>query len=116
MIEKPTVLILGAGASEPYGFPTGGELQDEIIDGCQREDSPIWGHLSNLAFTSLAIQDFGKQLLHAKRPSVDRFLESRENPYLRIGTAAIVSALIPKEDPSIVSKYRIRDGYKAEED
>jgi len=116
MIEKPTVLILGAGASEPYGFPTGGELQDEIIDGCQREDSPIWGHLSKLEFDSLEIQDFGKQLLFAKRPSVDRFLESRETPYLRIGTAAIVSALIPKEEPSIVSKYRNRDGYNAEED
>ena len=30
MIEKKTVLVLGAGASKPYGFPTGGELQDEI--------------------------------------------------------------------------------------
>ena len=108
-------MILGAGASEPYGFPTGGELQDAIIDGCQREDSPISGHLSKLGFNSLAIQDFGNQLLRAKRTSVDRFLESRET-YLGIGTAAIVSALIPIEDPTSVFKYRGRDGYRPEED
>jgi len=28
---RPTVFILGAGASWPYGFPTGGELRSEII-------------------------------------------------------------------------------------
>jgi hypothetical protein len=29
-ISKPTVLILGAGASKPYGFPTGEELFDGV--------------------------------------------------------------------------------------
>jgi len=32
MIKEKTVLILGAGASKPYGFPTGEELRREIID------------------------------------------------------------------------------------
>jgi len=32
MIEKKTVLILAAGASKPYGFPTGEELLREIVD------------------------------------------------------------------------------------
>ncbi len=32
MITEPTVFILGAGASKPYGYPTAGELRDAIID------------------------------------------------------------------------------------
>ena len=31
MITHPTVFILGAGASKPYGFPTGKELRVQII-------------------------------------------------------------------------------------
>lgn len=31
MIEKRTVFILGAGASKPYGLPTGNELRCDII-------------------------------------------------------------------------------------
>ncbi len=30
MITKPTVLVLGAGASKPYGYPLGGELLEYI--------------------------------------------------------------------------------------
>ena len=33
MIRKPTVLILGAGASKPYRFPSGERLVRLIIDG-----------------------------------------------------------------------------------
>ena len=32
MITKPTVFILGAGASKPYGYPTGDGLKDFIVD------------------------------------------------------------------------------------
>ena len=32
MIAIPTCLILGAGASMPYGFPSGEELKWQIID------------------------------------------------------------------------------------
>ena len=38
MIEKPTVLILGAGASNHVGFPLGNGLKNEI---CNRIDSII---------------------------------------------------------------------------
>ncbi|MCH7950707.1 MAG: WbqC family protein [Candidatus Dadabacteria bacterium] len=31
MITNPTVFILGAGASKPYGFPTGMGLKNEIL-------------------------------------------------------------------------------------
>lgn len=32
MIDKKTVFILGAGASCPYGYPSGAKLREEIID------------------------------------------------------------------------------------
>ena len=32
MIERPTLFVLGAGASEPYGYPTGAELRRYICD------------------------------------------------------------------------------------
>jgi hypothetical protein len=32
MITTPTVLVLGAGASYPYGFPTGKGLRDLICE------------------------------------------------------------------------------------
>jgi len=31
VINENTVLIIGAGASAPYGFPTGSELRSEIL-------------------------------------------------------------------------------------
>jgi hypothetical protein len=31
MIKRPTVFVLSAGASCPYGFPTGEGLVDEVV-------------------------------------------------------------------------------------
>jgi len=44
---KSTILILGAGASKPYGYPTAGELRNDIIKeypGVIRETSNLLGH------------------------------------------------------------------------
>ena len=32
MIKTPTVFVLGAGASQPFGFPLGFELRDSAIN------------------------------------------------------------------------------------
>ena len=37
MITVPTTLILGAGASEPYGFPLGVGLLNKV---CELENAP----------------------------------------------------------------------------
>jgi len=31
MISRATVFVLGAGASMPYGFPSGKELRDNVL-------------------------------------------------------------------------------------
>ena len=40
MLTRSTVLILGAGASKPFGFPTGIELSEQVFD----KLSPAEGH------------------------------------------------------------------------
>jgi len=40
MITRRTVFVLGAGASYPYGLPTGEELVDEIVALPRRTSSP----------------------------------------------------------------------------
>jgi hypothetical protein len=32
VITQPTVLVLGAGASADYGYPTGQELKNQVIE------------------------------------------------------------------------------------
>ncbi len=44
MFEKETLLILGAGASKPYGFPLGGQLVKDIVTAI-RKDSVFFPYL-----------------------------------------------------------------------
>ena len=37
MIRTPTVLVLGAGASMEYGFPSGERLRQQIVEGLSTE-------------------------------------------------------------------------------
>lgn len=39
MITEPTVFVLGAGASKPYGYPTGEDLRDQILTNFKNEAS-----------------------------------------------------------------------------
>ncbi len=105
MINIPTVLVLGAGASNPYGFPLGIGLRDsvcgmmgpEIIGapGPLIDDEPREpGVLDELG----ELTDFVSALRNSGYTSVDWFLE--DNPqFIEVGKRSIASALIPFEDP-----------------
>lgn len=83
MITKPTVLVLGAGASIPYGFPSGLELVEKISE------------FSRSASEDEGFEDLKEPLraLHlglsvSRTPSIDYFLS--QNPSLKeIGKQAI---------------------------
>jgi hypothetical protein len=97
MISKKTVLILGAGASMPYGFPSGRDLKQVIL----RHLDPSTGSklpatLNRLGISAWTIKDFYKNLAYSGRPSVDAFLEHRPE-FLKIGKLAITLCLIPYE-------------------
>ena len=92
MIEKRTVLVLGAGASKPYGFPTGRELIREIAAGLKNTGSEVAQLLSAHGHEPSELAKFSDALLDSAQPSVDVFLENRAE-YLEAGKAAIAAAL-----------------------
>ncbi len=117
MIRTPTVLVLGAGASEPYGFPTSEQLLEDIVDASQQiRNNPIGRWLVQCGFSEPDITHFGRELQYSKRPSVDRFLELRGDEFLKIGTTAIAVALIPKEHQGVLMRFRKGEGYRRELD
>ena len=74
MIEKKTTLILGAGASKPYGLPLGFELRDIILRTPYLTSSNIWPKNKKTPdYTT-----FCKELSTSGYGSVDAFLENRE--------------------------------------
>ena len=82
MIANPTTLILGAGASVPFGYPTGTELREQIIKRIgMRVNDPRYEELLNRFQWSLV-------------SSIDAFLAEEQNHHLQdIGRVAIVAAL-----------------------
>jgi hypothetical protein len=94
MIAKHTVLVLGAGASKPYGFPSGQELRDSVI----LQDHEIWRHETTLSlgFSKDSYKAFIEDLSHSGFASVDAFLEESESSK-GIGKAAIALQLLTAE-------------------
>ena len=103
MITKPIVLILGAGASSTYGFPTGENLVLSIISNLRplsinesRGPNDWVQSLKNeFGFMEEEIYHFQDQLKYS-RISVDLFLEYRPE-FLKIGKLAIALCLISHE-------------------
>ena len=114
MIDEPTLFVLGAGASQPYGFPTGEKLINEIIAildpestnvGYQRIQERIIASLEGSTETDderlSRMAEFRKTLVGANAPSIDEFLSSTKQKYAQIGTRAIAAVLLEKERESV---------------
>lgn len=71
MIKTPTVLVLGAGASQPYDFPTGPELRQSLLG--------VHSHLDGIAFglgpDGKARADEFRRVFRRSRDPIDAFLE-----------------------------------------
>lgn len=93
MIAKPTLLILGAGASAPYGLPTAFTLKKAICEQLGVNTSELTRQLVSVGFDGDAIQTFRSELAMSLRKSVDRFLERCANR-IEIGKAAIAAYLL----------------------
>ena len=93
MISKKIVLVLGAGASMPFGFPLGPDLKNRIVNnltanpdvllaaGCREEEIP----------------EFREALRTSGKKTIDAFLEHREE-FRKIGKLAIAQELLDSED------------------
>ena len=98
MIEEPTVFVLGAGASVPFGFPVGSKLLTHVVGELGQSSTIDFLH-SHCNFIVSDITDFREALKNSGQMSVDAFLEHRDD-FLDIGKASIAFALM---------RYELRD-------
>jgi hypothetical protein len=96
MIKNSTALVLGAGASMPYGFPAGFPLLKFVAQQLQNPDYPFFRLLRETGEPDDAVRDFGAVLWRSGQGSIDAFLENRAD-FLTLGKKAIAAALVPCE-------------------
>jgi hypothetical protein len=105
MISEPTVLVLGAGASAPYGLPCSPDLKKRLI---YMLDPQYGWHraLKSIGHSDAEIQSFREAFRHSSRPTIDAFLEHTPSQVelgkhclaLALSDMEIESALDPEED------------------
>lgn len=104
MINKKTVLILGAGASVPYRYPTGHKLKILVTNQLDtKQEGRYFSQLVRLKYDPPMIQQFRLDLFRSGKSSVDLFLEHRPE-YVEIGKVAMAQVLIEREDEAILFK------------
>ena len=80
MFKKPTVLIIGAGASAPFDFPTGQQLKDDVCN---------LGRAGLLSLTHNKIgPDEAKSLLKLLESSMDLSIDQAVEPYPHLHAVA----------------------------
>ncbi len=106
MIFDPgTVLVLGAGASTPYGFPLGRQLKQQIIQNTHDVNTSQGKQLLEAGFGDKDISDFHTDLIRSIHPTIDAFLEDR--PSRRdVGAFAIAQVLMPLEREDTLFPHR----------
>ena len=111
MISTATVLVFGAGVSHNYGFPLGSQLVRIIVEGLSDQNTHFFELVRGATSADHDhIRAFARDLRQSRRSSVDRFLESRPD-YLKVGKAAIATALIPKELEHALYQQNAEDPY-----
>jgi hypothetical protein len=96
MITRPTVLVLGAGASAPYGFPVASELKQKICHEFAKGSAAISLLHKESGISVGDFSNFREAFLKSGSPSVDAFLEHRPE-FIDVGKLAIAWCLIPFE-------------------
>ena len=89
----PCVLILGAGASAPYGLPIGIALRDYIL---KLPPDSYSRYLDELGIQQPQFREFLTQFSRSGFLSIDAFLEERSR-WMKIGKFAIAFTLINHE-------------------
>lgn len=112
MINTNVVLVLGAGASCPYDFPSGEMLKANVVDinGSDRIDE-FKKTFKHDSFDEEAFELFRVRLQRSPVRSVDAFLEANPN-WMAIGKQAIAYRLIQRENPDrLINENIARDNW-----
>ena len=104
MIDIETVFILGAGASNPYGYPTGKGLCDDICSNfksnfhniIKSDNDNTRYKIGNLIYDP---DKFCRNLEDAHTPSIDLWL-ARNPDFSHIGKLAIILSIFDAERKS----------------
>jgi hypothetical protein len=110
MIEQPTVFILGAGASIPYGLPSGAGLRSIICDGAAGGSGAYLPVLLNskLGTDPHSVYTCANAFSKSGMVSIDAFL-ARRPEFAEVGKLCIAAALCQKENPNLASSFGFED-------
>lgn len=100
MITDNTVFILGAGASVPYGYPTGEGLRQDICQNFEKQIKSL-GNIPHHPESEVRdilekAHPFCDAFLKSSTPSIDLFL-NRNRKFGEIGKIAIVTSILEAE-------------------
>ena len=105
MIEVETVLVLGAGASSDFGFPTGLDLLTRICDlrkgleaAKKQPEHECFVLLQMLRDQGRQLNEFFQRLPMADQPSIDAWLADNQD-FLPIGKLLTAYVLLQEENP-----------------
>ncbi len=96
-LNKETVFILGAGASNPYGLPLGLGLKSSMLDNLLNEHCRKV--LISHEFEESLVEDFLESLSGTYHPTIDIFLDKKKK-FRRLGSYLIAYTLLPLETHS----------------
>lgn len=108
MINQPTVLILGAGASMDFQYPSGRQLMERVIEITNSPTTDAFRCLVKMGYTRKDIEEFGIELQYSGRTSVDVFLEYRQQ-FIEIGKSVMALELIRLENVNTL--FRTSDNW-----
>jgi hypothetical protein len=104
VLTKKTTFVLGAGASVPFGFPTGMQLSRQMVEGLVPNGFVYKVLTRNCGFPADKIEEFRLAFFFSGKNSVDAFLEHRSE-FMDIGKAAMACLLIAREIPEELFRY-----------
>jgi hypothetical protein len=91
--NEPTVFVLGAGASKPYGLPLSGDLKNDILGA---ESTVLNQCLLEKRYNADTIKRFKDALLYGDHGTIDLFLE-RKTSFRELGAYFIADAIARRE-------------------
>src|SRR6267143_1994619 len=101
-----TVFILGAGASQPYGLPTGYQLVPQILEILRLKK----GDFESLGILPREMNEFEKRIRESNIIAIDDLLNQHPQ-FLELGKLAIAFALVQFEKKSELLKPGIDDDW-----
>ena len=99
MIKVPTVFVLGAGASMPYGLPSGADLRARICGATiEPERNGLGQQIMRCGELTVAdVKKFGLAFSRSNIASIDAFLAMRPE-YTNIGKVAIATTIALRQE------------------